>query len=426
MVQAAKRKSAGGNRARIPRTRIGFFRVVTAVLFVLSAGWATVAVSAAALLREVNPAFVLRLAPADARAKVKQAEQEIASAKGPDIPSRPADLSREALRRDPTLVGAWRTLGLAEAVRGRQAAASQFFGIAQRLSRRDAVTQLWLIEDYVRRNDVPGALHHYDIALRTSKSMVEVLLPKLVPAAADPVIARPLAEILSTEPPWAFHFYNYLVGGLSSSAAASGLIARLPPEVRLKHLDTLRRLIPLAVERKEYDAARQTYLRLSGASQDELLRNGDFEQASAFPPLEWQFTDTPDLHAVQAAAPDARQGTVLRVSASSGAVGIVASQLLLLAPGTYRLATVTELGAPPAPEWLRWQVECEGGAGALLRQDVAPSRPGLHRAEDTFRVPHSGCMAQWVRLEVAAPEGLSAAEAWVHRVAIQTAQGRRG
>lgn len=428
MFQAAKRSGAEGSKARLLRTRIVFLlKGIAAALFVLSAGWATVAASAAALLREVRPALVLRLAPADARAKMIQAEQEITFAQDPHMSARAVQLSREALQRDPTLVGAWRTLGLVEAGRGRQVAASRLFGIAQRISRRDAATQLWLIEDNVRRNDVEGALRQYDIALRTSKSMMDVLLPTLVSAAADPAIARPLGEILSTEPPWAYHFYNYLVGGLSSGAAASRLIARLPSEVRLRHLDTLRRLITLSVERQEYDAAWQTYLLLSGASPKELLRNGDFERASAFPVLEWQFTDTPDLHAEQAAAPNARQETALRVSAANGAVGTVAIQLLLLEPGTYRFSTATEMGTPPGPEWLRWQIACEGAGGALLNVEAAPSRPGLRELESTFRVPSSGCRVQWLRLEVAAPDSSSAAEAWVHRVAIRAArEGQRG
>ncbi|MDT9096849.1 hypothetical protein RSW32_26335, partial [Escherichia coli] len=67
-------------------------------------------------------------------------------------------------------------------------AARRLFAYGQRLSRRDNSTQLWAIEDAVARNDIPDVLRHYDVALRTSPNLADILYPVLASASADPAI----------------------------------------------------------------------------------------------------------------------------------------------------------------------------------------------------------------------------------------------
>lgn len=426
MTDAQGRGRSGRSRRRSRRPSAGLLlKGGLALLFLVVASWMTVAVSGAALFRKARPDIALRLAPFDARAKAALAEQGLRTpTDGRTLPAA-AELSREALRRDPTIVGAWRNLGLAAAAAGQQPVALRLFRISQRLSRRDSATQLWLIEENVRRNDIRGALRHYDIALRTSTAMSDILVPILVSATADPAIAGPLADVLAPDPPWAYAYYNHLVQALPSGQAALALISRLPAEVRRRHIEPLRQLVAKAVDKREYEAAWRIYALLSGAAPGELLRNGDFRSRNEFPVLEWQLTDTPNLRAEQTAPAGSPGASALRVSASSAAIGSAARQLLLLGPGSYRLRSVAAQESSPGPERLQWQVNCVGRDENLLNLDVTPRREGRFERQGRFRVPPSGCPAQWLRLEVSAPDLPAGVETWVHRVEILPAEGGR-
>ena len=69
------------------------------------------------------------------------------------------------------MVEAWRTLAI---ISTRPGQGEALFHFASSLSRRDVPTQLWLIEDAVRKNDIPGALSHYDAALRSSLASQQI------------------------------------------------------------------------------------------------------------------------------------------------------------------------------------------------------------------------------------------------------------
>ena len=155
---------------------------------------------------------LLGVMPFDARAKVKSAEMLLARTRAsPPAVARARTLALAALRRDPTMAPAWRLLALAASMQGREREAARLFHFAERLSRRDLPTQLWLIEESVSRNDIPGALRHYDIALRTSLASPELLFPVLTRASGDNNVVGPLGTLLASDPPWRETFLWQLV-----------------------------------------------------------------------------------------------------------------------------------------------------------------------------------------------------------------------
>jgi hypothetical protein len=72
--------------------------------------------------------------------------------------------------------------------------------------------------------------------------------------------------------------------------------------------------------------------------------------------------------------------------------GALASELLLLRPGTYRLQMRIQ-GAPQHPELLRWSVSCDKSAEPLASVGVGE---GAVRGW-TFQIPNN-CPAQWIEL----------------------------
>lgn len=105
--------------------------------------------------------------------------------------------------------------------------ARRLFLHSERLSRRNLITQLWAIEDAVARDDVAGALRHYDIALRTAPRMAEVLFPVLKSASTDPAIRTGLIRTLSGKPLWAGDFIDYVSDNSADPQATVSLLRGL-------------------------------------------------------------------------------------------------------------------------------------------------------------------------------------------------------
>jgi tetratricopeptide (TPR) repeat protein len=402
-------------------TPITVLRALLVLVFAASAIWLTVAVGAASLLRFSQPDIALRFLPVDARARTAAAEVMLSE------PSRMAEakaLALGALRRDPTVVAAWRTLGIVAAASGRNAEAAAHFRTAERMSRRDSATQLWLIEERVRNDDVVGALRHYDIALRSSTSVQAVLIPVLLSATAEPALTEPLGDILAREPDWSAAYYRPLLRPPANGAGATALVEQIRlrnPEADLRELQALPTLL---AEKGAYGEAVRAYRVLARPGPTErILRNGGFERTNLFPLLEWDLASTSNLRAEPGPVDGAIGVAALRIYAEFGASGVVARQLLMLEPGRYRLRSVRGSEAERIPDRLVWRVACAGADGiVLLEQDVLPREPGRRTVQAAFHVS-GDCPAQWLSLEAAAVDAPGGAEAWVDSVTVEPLSG---
>lgn len=178
--------------------------VVRALLAVLAAitGYIEVTRTLAYTLRKGNIELAHALAPSDGRITGLLAQTLIQNNPTAAGRARVDRLARTALRQDPTIVPAVFSLGLSAQVRGDIKHARRLFTYSNVLSRRDINTQLWAIEDAVRRSDVDGALLHYDISLRTSRTAADLLFPILAAAINDPEIRMSLTRTLATRPAW--------------------------------------------------------------------------------------------------------------------------------------------------------------------------------------------------------------------------------
>jgi len=394
-------------------------RLLAAVLFAMAGCWLVITVGAAAILRSGQPDLALRFAPWDARALGRAAERELASGT-PDRAAfaRAAVLARRALRWDPTIVPAWRMLGLNEAAKGRGTLATRLFAVSEKLSRRDLPTQLWLIEEAVGRGDVAGALHHYDVALRTNPKAHDRLMPILVTAAGDPNTAPALGRLLATRPFWSGNFYYRLATAPAETAPDPANVARVIALARRggppTNPEMLGQLIGTMIDRGAYRPALSLHAALSGRKPVSIkaLFNGDFEALNAHPPMDWAVAGDVGLGA-EVRSDVGGRGNSLVAYASGDQNGVAARQITVLPPGNYALQYVAGRTERSAPSRLQWQLVCAvtTASGALLLDQPIDLAPGKRPYSAAFRVP-SECPAQWLSLEVGStdPEG---SEAWV-------------
>jgi pentatricopeptide repeat protein len=137
----------------------------------------------------------------------------------------------------------------------------------------------------------------------------------------------------------------------------------------------------------DYSQALSVWQQMVGASarSTSLLRDADFRDSASPPPFNWVLTSS----TVGLAE---RQHGQLQVLFYGDEDGTLASQLLLLTPGSYKLGF--RLGGDAArAHALTWAIWCDKAPQALsaVTVDVAAARGWQ------FNVP-AGCQAQWLRL----------------------------
>lgn len=362
----------------MPRARA--IRAVAAALFALVAGWTSVAVSVASFARVSNPALSERIAPFDAVAKGERAFALFSA--NPRATAEARRLAVEALARDATAVSAVRTIGVIYEARGDQQGAARAFHYSERLSRRDFPTQLWLIEERVRQNDVAGALRHFDRALRTSNLAPPVLLPILVSATEDKLLVEPIARLLLAKPHWRTQYLSLLVWTATSADNAAALVQRVQdPEAMGVMFDR-------AVREGRFDLAAAILRQAVGSSP----RSSAFAEALHEPlPLgaRWLFPEEP--FGGELLGPTNGERVVAFEGHESGSEGPIATRLFALPPGTYTVAL--------AAETLHGG-NVELGASCLPR---VPTRlgalKGAGRIAAVLEVPSSTCPLQQIVLQ---------------------------
>lgn len=415
-------RARGRTKSR-PGFRRGLaLRLLFVIPFIVLAGGLSIAVSGANMLRSVRPDLAMNFQPLDARASARAAEQLIVRSRGnPAAIDQAERLSLDALRRDTTVALAWRTLGLVALSRNQADRAAFAFRFAGTLSKRDLPTQLWLIEERVRADDIPGALVHYDIALRTNEGSHDVLLPILVSATAQDNIVPAIARTLNTLPPWRRAYLARLAADAPNPQNAALLYGLILPRATDSERQVVIGAMRAMVARRQFGAARRVYqfLTRTDASAMALLRNPSFDQPNRYAPLDWRLREEPDLTAEQRSAGDGRPGARLQVSARNGVGGNVAQQLLFLPPGAYRIGALAGTVPGNRPARFTWSIQCGGVHGANLMHQQWPPLAAQIAPAAAFVVPAAGCEAQWLNLNVQPDFGPGGAAGWVDSLTLR-------
>ena len=240
--------------------------------------------------------------------------------------------AEQAFAREPLSVKAVRQKALALEAQGKSDAARKLMFASAKLSHRDDLTNLWLIDWYLKQDNVPQALVHYDMALRTSDLSAATLLPKIALALRNDSLIQPMVDMLAQRPGWA---RRYWFAVLASPEA-------LPNAARLR-IAIAGRGVPVD---KDIDAGLMTQLTLRGlyepalAIHDALSRRprdasllmskADLANAVNLAPFDW----TSGQRGGQSGFVNADDRT-LELSGEPGSQGTAAYRVAALDPGTY-------------------------------------------------------------------------------------------
>jgi hypothetical protein len=298
-------------------------------------GYCSATYSLAQAVSEQNVVRAHDLAPGDGVITARLA----ASLAGPEATSadraRSDQLARQALRQDPTAVVAVSTLGLNAQARDDSAGARRIFAYAEKLSRRNLPTQLWAIEDAVARGDVPDALRHYDVTLRTTPKAADILYPVLASASADPAIRQALARTLLARPAWSNEFTNFLSVNSPDAAGTAQLFTQLRRNGVAVQAFANAGVINKLVTNGQAEAAWSYYSAITKGADRLKSRDpqftGDLDTPSLF---DWIL---PKNDAVNASIQRGDGGGIFDFSGPSSVGGPLLQQTQMLTPGDYQI-----------------------------------------------------------------------------------------
>jgi hypothetical protein len=383
-------------------------------------------VSIAGEFRSKMPRLALAATPLDGDARAALAASVASLGSSEDARSAAEALALDSLRRSPLNPVALRALGLS-AASGASTDRPRALAImteAERLSRRDHATQIWLIQYHLTQGDLPAAMRQIDIALRTATAGRDALFALLEAASADPRIARELAARMQARPHWAEPFVSYLVAsGREPERTAHFARDYLDPSDP-EQLKLLESLFALLSSIREYEVLWDLYShaalphRAPVGAAGRMLEE-DFESAAGYAPFAWTMTEEGDLWGGRQAGPNRGQGNVLAVAAHSGRSGEAARRLLRLDPGEYRISASVG-NVPETPfERQRLGLRCAAGDEQTVLVAIRPAGQGPQKRsmEGRFTIP-SSCRYQWLFVAIASGDAERDSLAWVDDIRI--------
>jgi hypothetical protein len=344
--------------------------------------------SFAAARAESDPGLAFRLAPASPDVLASKAMAQVGQAAatgGNPAPETFAQLRRllrsAPLRPEPLLVQA------AMSERAGDYSTAERLLLTARMRDPRSLPALYLLADvWLRQGKIVAGLRQMAMLSRFMPGTSIQLVPALAEYARVPGAQEKLSEVLSGNP----QLKKPLFAALSADPDNAELILALaddelsPSDPGTRAWES--RLLNGLISRRDYGRAYGLWRRFSGlgSSVPALLFNGEFKTVPAPPPFNW------NLSSSGAGIAEAGDGALSVLYYGRDDITL-ASQLLLLPPGTYRFEA--RVSGQVVPGSLVWSLQCAQGSALSDNPMTVPV------ATLTFTVPSSGCAAQWLQLQ---------------------------
>lgn len=366
----------------------------------LALGWASITAATGMAASSRDPGLAYRVNPDSGLIQAALASSSFSANPTFDRDAESARMARAALQTEPTAVNALTVVGYQAQLRGDLAAAARIFAQVERLSRRALQAQIWAIEEAVKAGDVGLALHHYDIALTTSRGAADALLPVLAQAMSRPLIRQRLIELMLEGRPWSDSVFNWL-GGRPSDPQSYGAFIKEAQSRGLRVPADAKNGVALSlIARGDGDAAWSLMGDREIWSAGQIPRNPDFAPQAAGPsPFLWSVIDMDGGYASISTEQEARG---LSFGANSAATMAVATQYLLLTPGRYRLDGTSTIDSTISDNSVAWTVKCNDGK-LLMKVPIRGAENAVAKFNGQFSVPQT-CSTQILSLDVSPSE----------------------
>jgi hypothetical protein len=302
---------------------------------------------------------------------------------GREVPSAVFTGLQLAARREPLAPEPFLVRGVQAQLAGDTLIAQRAFQAAQWRDPRSLPAAYFLADRYVRADDLDRGLRQIAALARLSPGGARAAGPYFAAFAASRQNWPALRRVFRTNPQLAEPALVALAGDLATIPA---VLALADPRTSGPQASWLAPLLETLVEAGQYDRARSIWAQASRATPGALLHDAEFRDKVSPPPFNWSLTSSSVGLAER--QPPGR----LHVLFYGQEDGILATQLLLLAPGSYRLS-MRLLGDPASGQHLTWSIWCDKAAAPVASVTLAQ----VAARGWQFAVP-AGCRAQWLRL----------------------------
>jgi hypothetical protein len=319
---------------------------------------------------------------------------------------------RDTIRREPLSAPALRDLALAYAG-GEFAAAQGGLEHAERVTRRDQWSQLFLIEGSVEQGRIGPALQRYDTLLVLGSELTPLLLRQLSAGVASPEIRQQLRPY--AQRPWMHRLLQTAATGTADPMIPYGLAqdlgllsAELPDE-------TVRRLVAALITKGHYAEAAAVADKVAEPG-GRRWRDFGFSGAATQPrlsPLTWDIASNAGL---MVTLDTSRRLNVVEIS---GEAAVVASRVLALPPRGYALTLAIE-GNDSRLSDFRLEVTCLGETSTAAAPVSATYAAGIMTAR--FTLPNS-CGLQMVQIMYRPDDHQGSRQFWLGPLALVPGSG---
>jgi hypothetical protein len=335
----------------------------------------------AALMAPRDPRVVAGLVDLDLRTRMGMARESVKKS------------ARAAMVRAPLMEEPFLLAGIDAVLKRDNRSAGRYLRHALDRNPRSRLARLFMLELELRSGQAEGAVEDMTILSRLMPDVQRVFVPELARFARDPETRPALKEVLSGDPRMLGRVLQHLAAKGDDPAVILWLAGDHPPIVTDGSEDWRRTLLDTMVKKGDIRRARLLWGRFSGleAKDANAIYDSNFEGLPGLPPFNWSFSSS-DIGAAER-----DKSGALQVEYYGRAAGDLATQLLTLAPGRYRLLFHAEGDLATPQHRLVWTVSCRNDNKVLLELPIANVTYAGRTIAGDFAVP-AGCAAQWLKL----------------------------
>ena len=342
--------------------------------------------AAAAALSPLHPATAAKFWAGHPTVEIASGLAEIgrAARERRDIPDGVFAMIDDAAAKSPLAPEPFLVRGVQARTAGDTDAARRAFTAAQWRDPRSMPAAYFLADYYFRAGDALHGLIQTALLARLSPRGTDAVAPFVAAYAQDRANWPQLRALFRSQEGLED---GVLIALAHDARNADAILALADADHRKSDSGWLKLLLSSLVASGDYARAHAIWSSVGQARKGGgLLYDAGFSEPDAPPPFNWSFSSG-DVGLAER-QPDGR----LHVIFYGNQDGVLASQLLLLPAGAYRLQ-MQVAGAPVHPEALRWSMRCDKEKEPFATVGIAEAATRGW----TFKVP-PGCSAQWIEL----------------------------
>lgn len=366
-------------------------------------------------IRVASPTAALAWRPNDGPTLVRIVDSDIEAE--PNRAFRPSEAAAltASLVDHPLNSGALRLLASHLESEGNAVESEAIMLLSDRASRRDMLTQLWLIERSVAKNDVNDAIRHYHAALSVHPELGTLLYPVLSSALAFPDVQNALRQYVSSEAPWMPGFINFA----STSAQTGDLYALTVPVAPKLVGDSYQTSIATIIHRLavagKTDSSLKLVRQIAPNSLNDLtnLSLRASAQETRLGKFIWTFSQSDGVQT------SFDEGEGLSISLTPPFDGEIAARDVLVRPSAlYQVAYRVDYVHDSPPPQIVWQASCilESGTSVVSRHLHTPGSVDS-AIKFNVRIPEK-CWVLRFQIMGRAPDYQSSSEFRIHDLGI--------